>query len=269
MDYQRFVALGDSCTEGLHDRYPGTQRYRGWADLTAGALAAGHPEFRYANLGVRGRRLDQIIVEQVATALDLQPDLVVLFGGANDVMTRTFQPETIAKRVDAAIRILTRAAPTVVVFTVSDVSGRIPGMLRVRSRLEALNDAIRSSASAHGALVVDLWEEQAVHDLRYFGPDRVHLSEPGHRRLAAHLLSRLGVAFDPAWLAPLPGAPVNPGLRAHATWMWREVLPAAVTRTRGYLTGRSPGDGLTPKRPELLPVLADELNPWTAISGNI
>ncbi|GLY64299.1 SGNH/GDSL hydrolase family protein [Amycolatopsis taiwanensis] len=269
MGYQRFVALGDSCTEGLHDRYPGSERYRGWADLAAMVLAGRDPEFRYANLGVRGRRLDQIIVEQVPTALDLRPDLVALFGGANDVLTRNFRPEVVATRVDAALRILTRAAPTVVVFTISDVSSRMPGVLRVRSRLEALNDAIRSATAEHGALLVDLWEEEAVHDLRYFGPDRLHLSAPGHRRLAAHLLNRLDIACDPAWLAPLPGAPLDPGLQAHLKWMWREVLPVAVTRTRGWFTGRSPGDGVMPKRPELLPVLADELNKWSAIPGNV
>lgn len=269
MGYQRFVALGDSCTEGLHDPYPGTDQYRGWADLTAAVLAARDPEFRYANLGVRGRRLDQIIVEQVPTALDLQPDLVALFGGANDVLTRNFRADVVAKRVEAAVRMLTRTVPTVAVFTVSDVSNRVPTVFRFRSRLEALNDAIRTAAAKYGALVVDLWEEEAVHDLRYFGPDRLHLSAAGHRRLAAHLLNRLDIPCDPAWLAPLPGAPINPGLRAHVKWLWQEVLPAAWNRTRGWFTGRSPGDGVPPKRPELLPVLADELNKWTAIPGNI
>jgi lysophospholipase L1-like esterase len=269
MGYQRFVALGDSCTEGLDDRYPGSEQYRGWADLAAAALAARDPDFRYANLGVRGRRLDQIIVEQIPTALDLRPDLVVLFGGANDVLTRGYRPEVVAKRVEAAIRILTRAVPTVVVFTLSDVSSRMPGVLRIRSRLEALNDAIRSAAAGHGARLVDLWEEAAVQDLRYFGPDRLHLSEPGHRRLAAHLLNRLDIPCDQAWLAPLPGVPLNPGLPAHLRWMWREVLPAAVTRTRNWFTGRSPGDGILPKRPELLPVLADELNKWSALPGKV
>ncbi|TNC29499.1 SGNH/GDSL hydrolase family protein [Amycolatopsis alkalitolerans] len=266
MQYERFIALGDSCTEGLHDPYPGSTTYRGWADLAAATLATANPRLRYANLGVRGRRLDQIIVEQIPSALDLQPDLVALFGGANDVMTRHFRADIVAKRVEGAIRILTRSVPTVVVFTLSDVSSRMPGVLRVRPRIEALNEAVRASARQYGATLVELSEED-VHDLRYFGPDRLHLSEPGHRRLAAHLLTRLGVPVEPAWLEPLPGDPLHPGVRAHVRWMAREVLPAAATRTRNWFVGRSPGDGFAPKRPELLPVLADELNPWTAIPG--
>ena len=144
-------------------------------------------------------------------------------------MARKFRPEVVAKRVEAAVRILCRAVPTVVVFTLSDVSNRMPVAVRLSSRLDALNEAIRSAASDHGAVLVDLREEEAVRDLRYFGPDRLHLSEPGHRRLAAHLLARLGVPSDPEWLAPLPGAPFNPGLRAHAGWLWHEVRPVAVT----------------------------------------
>lgn len=268
MRYERFVAVGDSCTEGLSDQYPGSEQYRGWADLAAASLAAQVPQFRYANLGVRGRRLDQIIVEQLPTALDLQPDLVALFGGANDVMTRAFHRSTIAARVDAAVRILTRSVPTVVVFTLPDISTRVPGVLRVRNRIEVLNTAIRDAARTHGAHLVDLADEE-IHDLRYFGPDRLHLSAPGHCRLAAHLLNELGVAPDPSWLAPLPGEPPRPDLRAHAAWLLREVLPVAATRTRNWLIGRSPGDGFVPKRPELLPVLADEVKSWPAIPSNV
>jgi len=268
MGYQRFVVVGDSCAEGLHDPYPGSDVYRGWADLAAAALARSEPELRYANLAVRGRRLDQIIIEQIPAALDLRPDLVALFGGANDVMTRTYRAEVVAKRVDAAIRMLTRSTPTVIVFTLSDVSGRVPALFRIRHRLEAINAAINASANRHGAEVIDLWGEQTVHDLRYFGPDRLHLSEYGHRRLAAYLLTRLGVPHDPAWLAPPPGEPVRPGVCAHARWVWREVLPAMVTRTRNWFTGRSIGDGIAPKRPELSPVLTDELVPWKSIPGS-
>jgi lysophospholipase L1-like esterase len=263
MGYQRFVALGDSCTEGIDDPYPlSGGRYRGWADFVAGRLALDEPEFRYANLGVRGRRLDQITVEQMPTAAELNPDLLALFGGGNDVMSRGWEARTVARRVDKAIRMATELAPTVVVFTLSDISHRMPMGWRVRPRLDALNDAIREASVSHSALLVDLWPDQAAGDSRYFGPDRLHLSEPGHRRLAAHFLSSLGVSFEQSWLEPLPGAPGRPGWRADARWFYREVLPCAMTRTRNRLIGRSPGDGFLPKRPELLPVRLDEADAW-------
>src|SRR2546423_15676260 len=103
MRYQRFVALGDSCTEGLDDPYPDGAVYRGWADLVATRLAQDDPGFRYANLGVRGRRLDQIIVEQIPAAETLRPDLVALFGGGNDLMSHGWTEGTRAPPGDSAI----------------------------------------------------------------------------------------------------------------------------------------------------------------------
>jgi lysophospholipase L1-like esterase len=254
MNYQRFVALGDSCTEGLDDPYPDGGQYRGWADLVAGHLAAGDPRFRYANLGVRGRRLDQIIVEQVPTATRLRPDLLALFGGGNDVMSRGWTAGAVADRVDTVVRALTGLGADVVVFTLSDISQRMPFGWRMRPRIEALNHAIRTAATTHGALLVDLWPDDAARDHRYFGPDRLHLAEHGHRRLAPHLLERLDLPFEKSWLQSLPGTPPRPRLRDHTKWVRHEVLLVAVSRVRNRVIGRSPGDGQLPERPELLPV---------------
>ena len=51
----RFVAIGDSFTEGVGDVLP-DGRERGWADIAAQgwADAAGHP-IQYANLAIRGK----------------------------------------------------------------------------------------------------------------------------------------------------------------------------------------------------------------------
>src|SRR3546814_9667716 len=59
--------------------------YRGWADRLAELLAhsSGAP-FRYANLAVRSRRVRHLTREQLPRALELQPDLVSVFIGAND-----------------------------------------------------------------------------------------------------------------------------------------------------------------------------------------
>ncbi|SEO68117.1 SGNH/GDSL hydrolase family protein [Amycolatopsis saalfeldensis] len=258
MGFQRFVAVGDSCAEGLDDPYPDHSQYRGWADFVAGRLARHEPGFRYANLAVRGRRLDRITAEQLPTAERLEPDLIALFGGGNDVMSRGWDARTVARRVDAAIRHCTRIAPTVVTFTLSDISHRMPLGTRMRPRVTALNDAIREASVSYGAKLVDLWPDQAAHDARYFGPDRLHLSETGHLRVAGHVLNRLGIGHDGDWLRPLPGVPARSSVREDLLWLCKEVLPVGVTRLRNRLIGRSPGDGFLPKRPDLLPVAFSE-----------
>ena len=82
---EAFVAIGDSFTEGLNDPDPGGG-FRGWADRVAAALAAQRPGFRYANLAVRGKRLGQVVAEQVPRAAELAPDLVSLAAGGNDIL---------------------------------------------------------------------------------------------------------------------------------------------------------------------------------------
>ena len=54
MRYTRFIALGDSMTEGMSDELI-NGRYRGWADRVADVLAKADPNFTYVNLAIRGK----------------------------------------------------------------------------------------------------------------------------------------------------------------------------------------------------------------------
>lgn len=52
MSYNRFIALGDSMTEGMQDeKIKGN--YRGWADRVADVMASNYENFTYANLAIR------------------------------------------------------------------------------------------------------------------------------------------------------------------------------------------------------------------------
>jgi lysophospholipase L1-like esterase len=89
--WQRYIALGDSFTEGLSDPDPaGPDAFRGWADRLAEHLAAAAPAggIEYANLAIRGRLLPQVLAEQVPVALAAGPDLVSLVAGGNDLLRR-------------------------------------------------------------------------------------------------------------------------------------------------------------------------------------
>lgn len=52
--FRRYVALGDSQTEGVGDEPHPDGTPRGWADRFAERLATVQPDLRYANLAVRG-----------------------------------------------------------------------------------------------------------------------------------------------------------------------------------------------------------------------
>lgn len=257
MNYRRFVAVGDSCTEGIDDPHPDGEGFRGWADLVAERLASTQPELHYANLAVRGRRLDQILAEQVPLALELRPDLASVFGGGNDVLQGRWDPDVVAASLDDAVRALSGVARTVLMFALPDFSGLMP-LKRMGSRIAALNAAVRETAERYGAVLVDLRDDQAARDRRYLGADRLHLGTRGHQLLAAHVLNRLEVPTAQEWLVPLPDLDQEPRWRRISddlSWLRRHVAPAVYSTMRNRMIGRQPGDGLVPKRPELSPVV--------------
>jgi lysophospholipase L1-like esterase len=254
MHYRRYVALGDSCAEGLDDPYPDGTMYRGWTDLTAAKLAEMSPTLEYANLAVRGRRLDQILAEQVPLAVQHRPDLVTLFGGGNDLLQSRWQ--STAQSLDTAVAALAEVARTVVLFTLPDIA-RLPGLRRLRPRVDQFNDLVAATATRYNTVLVDVREDQHCDDERLYGPDRLHLGARGHQRVAAHVLAALHLEADPTWLAPLPPATRDPLWRTasrHAAWLRHHVYPAVHGTVRNRLIGREPGDGFLPKRPELAPV---------------
>ena len=72
--FERYVAIGDSSTEGLEDP-DGNGGYRGWADRLAEHIAEAQGSVLYANLGVRGRHTRQVREEQLGPALKMRPDV--------------------------------------------------------------------------------------------------------------------------------------------------------------------------------------------------
>ena len=76
--WTRFIALGDSVTEGWCDPVVGDGApWFGWADrlalsLDADSRAAGGPRLEFANLAVRGRRVRHVVDEQAPAAREPQ-----------------------------------------------------------------------------------------------------------------------------------------------------------------------------------------------------
>ncbi|GAA3927046.1 SGNH/GDSL hydrolase family protein [Streptomyces gulbargensis] len=247
--YNSFVALGDSFTEGMSDLLPDGS-YRGWADVLAGRLAARNPDFRYANLAVRGKLIGQIVAEQVDAAAAMEADVVTLVGGLND----TLRPKVDMARVrDLLTEAVERLAPTCGRLVLMRSPGRNgPVMERFRPRMEELFAHIDTLAARHGALVVDLYGEPVLGDPRLWDVDRLHLTAEGHRRVAEAVWQALGMPPEEDWREPLP--PVG-----RPRWATRRIADARFAREHlgpwigRRLTGRSSGDGRAPKRPALLP----------------
>lgn len=261
--FERYVALGDSSTEGIDDP-DGAGGFRGWANRLAEAIdgaraEAGRGELLYANLGVRGRRTREIREQQLAPALAMRPDLATLFTGTNDVVAREFDADAVAADVDAMQRALIGAGATVLTFTLPDLATVMPVTLlrvwqRIAPRLRELNRRLREVAAANGAILVDFERHPVAGDPRLWSDDRLHANSEGHARIAAALAHALGLpGSDESWQRPLPSvaAPTRRArLYRELDWSRRHFLPWLWRHAHG----RSSGDGRLPKRPDLRPV---------------
>ena len=251
--YERFVAVGDSQTEGLWDGDDDTG-VLGWADRFAERLAQDNPAIRYANLAVRGRRVAEVRDEQLDAALDLQPDLVGFCAGMNDVTAPGGDFAAALDIMEELYAKLSAGGATVVTTTFPDARRIVPLAARlIGPRMDLINERIRLCASRYDLRLVDLFAAPSMADLRMWSADRLHGSPEGHTRFALAAAEALGLdGADHTWAQP----PAHTeqfragGVLGELGWVAATLRPWVWRRLRGVSTG----DGRSAKRPQLLPV---------------
>jgi lysophospholipase L1-like esterase len=251
--YERYVAIGDSTSEGLDDP-DGRGGYRGWANRLAERIAARQGSLLYANLAVRGRTTRQILDLQLAPALAMRPDLATVVAGTNDALRRHFEPRVFQTDLESMQRPFIEQGADVLTFTLPDLSPIMPLARVLGDRVFRLNDAIRDACKNSGAILCDLAAYPVASDPRLWSDDRLHANSLGHARIAEALAFSLRLpGTDASWSDPLPGQPPPTRfdlLRAELAWARNHLLPW-IWR---HLHGRSSGDGITAKRPTLTPI---------------
>ncbi|MGW9268819.1 GDSL-type esterase/lipase family protein [Microbacterium sp. NPDC055599] len=232
--WRRYVALGDSLTEGLCD--PGADgALRGWADRLALLLAA-RGGLHYANLAIRSKRVQDVCGEQLERALELRPDLVSILVGANDLVKYRAPVPTLAAQVEGAI-VRLRAGGAEVVLVTPFLPGRRAAALYAR-RFAAFATALAGVAARTGAILIDTDLHPALAERPHWGEDLVHLSSRGHRFLAYRVGEVLGVPHAEALGALDAVLHEHESIGARAWWR-RYALPWVWRR----LHGRAAGDG--------------------------
>src|SRR3954447_2880738 len=211
--WTNFVALGDSFTEGLDDLRPDGS-VAGWADRVAAVLSAGQPDFRYANLAVRGLGLEAVVSTQVPAAVAMIPDLVSIAAGGNDVLRPRFDLAGLGRRFEEAVGHLAATGATVLVFAGFDPGPRLPFGGTIGGRAQAYNDLVRAAARRHEALLVDMWAMAELADPRMWSVDRLHLSTLGHRHVCGAVLQALGEERPADWPVRLEPSPATTGWSA-------------------------------------------------------
>jgi lysophospholipase L1-like esterase len=242
----RYVAIGDSFSEGVGDELPDGS-VRGWTDLVAAGLSAGLAErgetLEYANLAIRGRLLRPIVTTQLDAALALEPkaDLITFNGGGNDMLRPGVDLAGLVTLIEQAIVRAQEAGVRMVVLAGADPTGHLPFGRTIRGRVQFLTAATIELCAKHDVTLVNAFGDVEIRSAHYWSADRLHLNDAGHRRVADLVLHALGFAPAPE-PAPAPAAGRG-GLAANARYYREHVLPWIQRRVRG----RSSGDNRDPK----------------------
>ena len=193
--WSRYVALGDSITEGLcDDSRQATGEFRGWADRLALLLAhAGERSepLLYANLAVRSRTIPDVLNRQIPRALELGADLATILIGGNDMSRHASSAAELADRLGPGLARL-RASGCDVLLVTPFIPPN-PFLRLLHDRTAALSREFRRIGAETGARVLDIADDPDVSDPRRWAADRVHLSSHGHRALSYAAAAALGV----------------------------------------------------------------------------
>ncbi|SJN13077.1 probable secreted protein [Leucobacter sp. 7(1)] len=248
LPWARFVAIGDSFTEGVGDPdadSPGG--LRGWADRFAEVLAEHSEEFSYANLAVRGKLIQQITDEQLSAAEDLRPDLISVCAGGNDVIRPGTDPDEVAAKLERIVSRLSATGATILVFTGVDTAFQ-PVFRSIRGKVAIFNENVRKVAQKYDCVVVDQWAIAELQDSRYWAGDRLHLNALGHHTIARAALDALNVPHELPPLDPpaLPNRSWREARKEDVVWAREHLVPWVIRRIKHV----SSGDGIEPKRPQ-------------------
>jgi len=247
---KRYVAIGDSSTEGLEDP-DGSGGYRGWANRLAERIASTEGSLLYANLGVRGKQSGEIRHEQLPAALEMKPDLATVFAGSNDILVHRFDPSDLRDNLEGMMGSLAAQGALVITFTLPDLTGVMPIGRFLAQRVRRMNASIREAAAATGARMVDFEACPVASDLRLWAEDRFHVNAAGHARICAALAQCLGLPdTNDAWKQPLPAdTTISHWQRfgRDCRWFGRHLLPR-------FRPGSDEGARFRAKRPRLTSV---------------
>lgn len=239
----RYVAIGDSFTEGVGDPLPDGGE-RGWADLVAQgwADAAGHT-IEYANLAIRGKLAWPIVDQQLESALALHPTHLSFNGGGNDMLRPRADLEHVADAFSRVLRRCDDEGVRVILLSGANPSGQLPMGDLVKRRGDQLSEAVLRRIENRTDVIRALnWPDRELAQPMYWSEDRLHMNAAGHHRVAARVLEALGYEPRDSWWS-LPNSP-HGGIAGLA--YYRQFVGPWVRRR---MTRTSSGDGRTAKYP--------------------
>nr|MDQ3934938.1 GDSL-type esterase/lipase family protein [Actinomycetota bacterium] len=253
-----YVSVGDSFSAGLE-----TDAFPSWPWLLEAHLRRQRPGLRHTSLAWVGATSRDVLETQLARAVELEPDLVTISCGVNDVLL-SVSPDRVELERNLLILACTLSSllpeATVVMLAYADFTPFSPfrprSRERIRAGLEFLNGAVHRASQAAGCLVVDPNDSPLARSADSYGADGIHASELGHVRTAEAVVVALGapapVATGGSATAVLfPGQGVQTPAMEHEVRRWCPELGRSLERAVGDDPFGRLGEGTAVVQPAL------------------
>jgi len=191
--WSRFAVLGDSIAKGMGDPTEGYVTAT-LAGRVAAALARERNGVTYANLARHRAEAADIRDSQLGPALELEPDLVAMIGGGNDVLAEEFDIAPVKAAIDDIVVALTDAGATVVTYETVDFPRAFPdpAFEEFNRRLMDLYAATRVIARERGTVHVDIYREPWAAERYCFSADLQHPTMRAQALAASATIRALG-----------------------------------------------------------------------------
>jgi lysophospholipase L1-like esterase len=196
-DQTLFIVLGDSAASGVGDSDE-LGNYFGWAYHLAEAFTE---PLTYLNLARPGAQSREVMLEQVPKIQNLEPDLVAVIVGGNDLLRNRFSPRELEQNLATTLSAIEDLGAISMLLELHDPTQIVPmpRLLRrvCRRRVEAVNRITRQLATRYESIFLETRTLPGIYEREKWHVDRMHPSRRGHQFIAdsfAHLLR--GRGFD-------------------------------------------------------------------------
>lgn len=192
--WSRFVMIGDSIAVGMGDPTEGYVTAP-WGGRVAAALARERDGVTYANLARHRAKAADIRDSQLGPALDLEPDLVALMGGGNDLLTEeSVDIASVKATLDDIVAALIDTGATVLTYETLDFARAFPdpAFEVFNRRLQDLYAATREIALERGTVHVDCYRQPWSADRDCFSADLQHPTMRAQALAASATIRALG-----------------------------------------------------------------------------
>ena len=183
-----YVALGDSTGAGLGSREGG------YVKRIFNRIAERRPQSTLQNLCVSGATTDDVVRDQLERAVALNPDLVTVGIGINDV-GHGLTLEQFSKNYETILSTLKeKTHAQIVVTNIPDVSSapRIPDSMRstYQRQIDQFCKRLVEIAERHGVTIFDIYtitKDELPSHPEYFSNDGFHPSDEGYELWATQM----------------------------------------------------------------------------------